>query len=202
MLVTDVHQQRSLTRITSVDGTTAAELDAIFAAMEAQALQDLLQEQIPRERLETVRHAGMRYRGQSYEVAVPVPALHGPDDLLDLIKRFHDAHQRRYGHMAQAEAVEIVNFQVTAIGRIPKPATKRFDAAAGPQQDAPSQIRQASFNATDACDVPVLRRGDLRPGVHVEGPAVIEEQTSTIVLYPGQRATVDDYLNIEVEVQP
>jgi N-methylhydantoinase A len=202
MLVTDVHQQRSLTRITSVDGTTAAELDAIFAAMEAQALQDLLQEQIPRERLETVRHAGMRYRGQSYEVAVPVPGLHGPDDLLDLIKRFHDAHQRRYGHMAQAEAVEIVNFQVTAIGRIPKPATKRFDAAAGPQQDAPSQIRQASFNATDACDVPVLRRGDLRPGVHVEGPAVIEEQTSTIVLYPGQRATVDDYLNIEVEVQP
>jgi len=62
--------------------------------------------------------------------------------------------------------------------------------------------RRASFSATDACDVPVLRRGDLRPGVRVEGPAVIEEQTSTIVLYPGQRATVDDYLNIEVEVQP
>ena len=133
MLVTDVHQQRSLTRITPVDGTTAAELDAIFAAMEADALQDLLQEQIPRERLETVRHAGMRYRGQSYEVAVPVPSLHGPGHLADLIQRFHDAHQRRYGHMAQAEAVEIVNFQVTAIGRIPKPATKRFDpgAAAG-----------------------------------------------------------------------
>ena len=202
MLVTDVHQQRGLTRITPVDGTTAAELDAIFAAMEAQALQDLLQEQIPRERLETVRHAGMRYRGQSYEVAVPVPGLHGPDDLLDLIKRFHDAHQRRYGHMAQAEAVEIVNFQVMAIGRIPKPATKRFEPATGPQQDAPSGIRQAYFNATDACDVPVLRRGDLRPGVRVEGPAVIEEQTSTIVLYPGQRATVDGYLNIEVEVQP
>jgi N-methylhydantoinase A len=70
------------------------------------------------------------------------------------------------------------------------------------QQDAPSGIRQAYFTATDACDVPVLRRGDLRPGVRIEGPAVIEEQTSTIVLYPGQRATVDDYLNIEVEVQP
>ena len=199
MLVTDVHQQRSLTRITPVDGTTAAELDAIFAAMEADALQDLLQEQIPRERLETVRHAGMRYRGQSYEVAVPVPSLHGPDDLADLVQRFHDAHQRRYGHMAQAEAVEIVNFQVTAIGRIPKPATKRFDP--GPQQDAPSEIRRASFSATDACDVPVLRRRDLRPGVRIEGPAVIEEQTSTIVLYPGQRATVDDDLNIEIAVQ-
>ena len=117
MLVTDVHQQRSLTRITPVDGTTAADLDAIFAAMEADALQDLMQEQIPREHLQTVRHAGMRYRGQSYEVAVLVPSLQGPHDLDDLVKRFHDAHQRRYGHMAQAEAVEIVNFQVTAIGR-------------------------------------------------------------------------------------
>ena len=103
--------------------------------------------------------------------------------------------------MAQAEAVEIVNFQVTAIGRIPKPATKRFDPGAGPQPQTPFEIRQAYFNATDACDVPVWRRGDLAPGARIEGPAVIEEQTSTIVLYPGQRARVDDYLNIEVEVQ-
>ena len=147
----------------------------------------------------------MRYRGQSYEVAVPVPGLHGPDDLADLVRRFHDAHQRRYGHMAQAEAVEIVNFQVTAIGRIPKPATKRFDSAAPApretQQDTPSATRPAYFNAADAYDVPVLRRDDLQPGARVAGPAVIEEQTSTIVLYPGQRALVDAYLNIEVEVQ-
>jgi N-methylhydantoinase A len=205
MLVTDVHQQRSLTRITPVEGTTAADLDAIFTAMEADALQDLIDEQIPRERLHAVRHAGMRYRGQSYEVAVPVPSLNGPHDLADLIRRFHDAHQRRYGHMAQAEAVEIVNFQVTAIGRIPKPATKRFDPAPGMQQgtqpETPFEIRPAYFNATDACDVPVWRRGDLAPGARIEGPAVIEEQTSTVVLYPGQRAGVDVYLNIEVEVQ-
>jgi N-methylhydantoinase A len=103
--------------------------------------------------------------------------------------------------MAQAEAVEIVNFQVTAIGRIPKPVTKRFDPGTGSQTQTPFEIRQAYFNATDACDVPVWRRGDLAPGAEIEGPAVIEEQTSTIVLYPGQRARVDDYLNIEVEMQ-
>jgi len=202
MLVTDVHQQRSLTRIMPVDRTTAAELDAIFAAMEADALQDLVQEQIPREHLQTIRHAGMRYRGQSYEVAVAVPSLQGPHDLDDLVQRFHDAHQRRYGHMAQAEAVEIVNFQVTAIGRIPKPATKRFDPDARSRPQTPFETRPAYFNATDARDVPVRRRGDLAAGARIEGPAVIEEQTSTIVLYPGQRAVVDEYLNIEVEVQP
>jgi N-methylhydantoinase A len=97
--------------------------------------------------------------------------------------------------------VEIVNFQVTAIGRIPKPATKRFDPGAEPQTQTPFELRQAYFNATDACDVPVWRRSDLAPGARIDGPAVIEEQTSTIVLYPGQHAGVDDYLNIEIQVQ-
>jgi N-methylhydantoinase A len=198
MLVTDVHQERSLTRITSLDGTTHAELDAIFAGMEAQALEELMREQFPRERLQTRRHAGMRYRGQSYEVAVPVPSLRGPQDIADLASRFHDAHNRRYGHMAQAEAVEIVNFQVTAIGLIPKPDMRTFDTTDVPA--IPQATRQAYFSADDACDVPVFARNQLQPGMRITGPAVIEEKTSTSVIYPGQRAEVDAYLNIEVEL--
>jgi N-methylhydantoinase A len=202
MLVTDVHQERSLTRITTLDEAAAAELDTIFAKMEAAAIEDLMREQFPRERLETHRRAGMRYRGQSYEVAVPVLHLRGSQDLADLIQRFHDAHRRRYGHMAQAEAVEIVNFQVTAVGLIPKPAMKTFAAPeAGSAQARPQAIRQAYFNGRDARDTPVWQRGALPPGARIEGPAIIEEKTSTTVLYPAQHAIIDAYLNIEIEVQ-
>jgi N-methylhydantoinase A len=202
MLVTDVRQERSLTRITPLEGASPAELEAIFAEMETQALDDLIREQFPRERLQTHRRAGMRYRGQSYEVAVPVASLRDAQDMAALIDRFHDAHRRRYGHMAQAEAVEIVNFQVTAVGLIPKPAMQTFDTpAAGAQpQAAPPAVRQAYFNGGDARDVPVLRRSALSPSLCIAGPAVIEEKTSTTVLYPGQRATVDAYLNIEIEI--
>jgi N-methylhydantoinase A len=120
----------------------------------------------------------------------------------DLAERFHDAHRRRYGHMAQAEAVEIVNFQVTAVGLIPKPAMKTFAApAAGSAQASPQAIRPAYFNGRDASDAPVWRRSALLPGARIEGPAIIEEKTSTTVLYPAQRATIDPYLNIEIEVQ-
>jgi N-methylhydantoinase A len=198
MLVTDVHQQRSLTRITPVDETTPAELDAIFATMEIAALEDLMREQFPREQLVTRRHAGMRYRGQSYEVPVSVPRLGGPQDMADLVKRFHEAHQRRYGHMAQAEAVEIVNFQVTAVALIAKPAWKTFERTDAPAK--PHEARQAYFSAGDAREVPVFRRSTLHPGMRIEGPAIVEEQTSTTVLYPGQRAEVDEYLNVEIEL--
>ena len=198
MLVTDVRQERSRTRITPVDSATPAELDAIFAEMEATALHDLMQQHFPRERLRTYRHAGMRYRGQSYEVAVAVPTLRTDADVADLVRRFHTAHQRRYGHMAQAEAVEIVNFQVAAVGMIPKPPMTAFDTTSAPAK--PIATRQAWFNADDARDVPVFRRSLLSPGMRIEGPAIIEEKTSTTVLYPGQHAEVDSYLNIEVEL--
>jgi N-methylhydantoinase A len=199
MLVTDVHQTRSLTRITRLDGAAPHELEAIFADMEQAALADLLHEQFARERLQTLRNVGMRYRGQSYEVSVPVATLRDGADIAALTERFHEAHRRRYGHMAQAEAVEIVNFQVTAVGVIPKPQFKRFDAPKAAQQQPPHERRIAYFDGSEAIEVPVYRRTALAPGAAVEGPAVIEEKTSTTVLYPGQRAEVDEYLNIEIQ---
>jgi N-methylhydantoinase A len=198
MLVTDVHQTRSFTRITRLDAAKPAELEKIFADMEVAALADLMREQFSREQLSTLRSAGMRYRGQSYEVSVPVAALNDDADLAALAKRFHEAHRRRYGHMAESEAVEIVNFQVTAVGAIPKP---QFGAVAVPrtlQPPIPHETRTAYFNSTDATQVPVFRRSALAPGAVIDGPAVIEEKTSTTVLYPGQRGEIDGYLNIAV----
>jgi N-methylhydantoinase A/oxoprolinase/acetone carboxylase beta subunit len=79
---------------------------------------------------------------------------------------------------------------------------KTFAApAAGWAQASPQAIRPAYFNGRDACDAPVWRRSALPPGARIEGPAIIEEKTSTTVLYPGQRAMIDAYLNIEVEAQ-
>jgi N-methylhydantoinase A len=166
--------------------------------MEEGALADLMQEQFTREQLSTLRSAGMRYRGQSYEVSVAVTELNSAADLAMLGKRFHEAHRRRYGHMAESEAVEIVNFQVTAVGAIPKP---QFGAIAPPQAlqpPIPHEARTAYFNATDAIQVPVFRRSTLAAGAVIDGPAIIEEKTSTTVLYPGQRAEIDGYLNIAV----
>ncbi len=198
MLVADVHQTRSFTRITRLDAAQAAELETIFSGMEESALGELLQEQFPRERLTTLRTAGMRYRGQSYEVSVTVSALRSEADLKDLGQRFHEAHRRRYGQMAEGEAIEIVNFQVTAVGDIAKPKFSEAPVPAQPQPPAPHEMRAAHFGPGPATQVPVFRRSTLLPGTAIAGPAVIEEKTSTVVLYPGQRAHIDSYLNIEI----
>jgi N-methylhydantoinase A len=113
-------------------------------------------------------------------------------------KRFHEAHRRRYGHMAESEAVEIVNFQVTAVGAIPKPQLSSVAAREALQPPIPHETRTAYFNSIEAIQVPVFRRSALAAGAVIDGPAVIEEKTSTTVLYPGQRGEIDGYLNIAV----
>ena len=199
MLVTDVHQERSLTRVTALDESTPETIEAMFVDMEKEAITDLEREGFPRATLKTLRGAGMRYRGQSYEVNVDVSDIRSRDDLDALAQRFHDAHQRRYGHKATSEVVEIVNFKVTGVGMIPKPQLAP-QALAG--SDLPKAVdeRQAYFGAQGFHATPVYRRSDLAPGAKLIGPAIIEERTSTIVLYPGQIGVVDGYLNIEINL--
>ena len=198
MLVTDVHQERSITRITQLDTAAPADIEAIFHDIEDKALADLLREKFPRETLSIVRQAGMRYGGQSYEVAVPVSAINGKDDIEALKQAFHAAHERRYGHKATSETIEIVNFKVTAIGSIPKPVLKK--AVPGGRAAEPVEYRQAFFGGDDSVETPVFRRRDLDPSTTINGPAIIDEKTSTVVIYPDQIACVDDYLNLEVTI--
>lgn len=197
MLVSDVHHTRSLTRITRLEAVAPAALEQMFAEMERAATAELLQEQFAADSIKTLRQAGMRYRGQSYEVNVAVGRIGDAQDIAALAARFHEAHRRRYGHMAESEAAEIVNFQVTAVGEIGKPVLPAI-AAAEAAPPAPQAVRKAYFGARVETEVPVFRRSALPVGAAIDGPAIIDEKTSTIVLYPGQRARVDQYCNIEI----
>jgi N-methylhydantoinase A len=199
MLVTDVHQERNLTRITPLDQAAPEAVEALFAELAAAATDELLREKLPRERISTLRTAGMRYRGQSYEVSVPVGTIARQDDLDKLAQAFHEAHRRRYGHMAVNEAVEIVNFKVTAVGEIAKPRLRPAAIRAG-SPPKPVEMRSAWFGRKGLIETPVFRRGDLRPGATLAGPSIVEEQTSTTVLGPGHTARVDEYLNIGIDV--
>ncbi len=199
MLVTDVHLERSLTKILALENAAPEEVEALFRDLETQALDELRRETMPRYRVETLRVAGMRYRGQSYEVGVPVRALTSQADLVALGEAFHAAHQRRYGHMAVNESIEVVNFKVTAVGVIPKPRLKPAPSR-GLGLPKPAAHRRAYFGPDGFLDTPVFARGDLDPGAELCGPAIIEEHTSTTVLGPGHRARVDEFLNIEISL--
>ncbi|MGE3247142.1 MAG: hydantoinase/oxoprolinase family protein [Beijerinckiaceae bacterium] len=198
MLVADVRQERDLTRLISLDTAMPEDIEAIYAGLEAQVVEDLEAENFSRAQIVLQRNAGMRYRGQSYEVTVPAGPMRSAQDMAKVADAFHEAHKRRYGHMAANETIEIVNLKVVGAGTIEKPGLPKFP----PASDKPSPVaaREAFFGERGALSTPVYRRDDLGPGAEIAGPAIIEEKTSTIVVYPQQRATVDAYLNISIDV--
>ena len=200
MLVCDIQQERSVTRVTPLSEATPGFLAEMFGSLETRVSDDLLRENVPRERLQLLRYAGMRYAGQSYEVWVPVAGLDA-ESIASTVNEFHAAHLRRYGHAADTQAPEIVNFRVVGLGVIPKPTLRSFPLSE--EKTAPGHARRpVYFGPNLVLDTPIYRRVNLGAGMEIAGPAVIEEKTSTTVLYPGMSARVDEYLNLEVELSP
>lgn len=133
--------------------------------------------------------ADVRYAGQGYDIAVPVPA--GPVDLLRLRHDFDAAYARRYGYALPGEAVDATTWRVTAYGPEPQVTTQRSVTATGPVEDAVTESRPVWFPETGGyVDTPVYRRDALAPGHRLAGPAVVEDPASTAVLPPGTTATV------------
>jgi N-methylhydantoinase A len=135
----------------------------------------------------------MRYKGQSFDLAVPAH----PDPAV-LEDRFHAEHERTYGHRAGAdEPIEVVGLQVIGRGIAERPRMPgRLQAVA---EGPPVAARRAYFGAPQGwMDTPVLRRSALATPRH--GPCIIEEYDATCLVPPGARASLDDFGNIVIEV--
>ncbi len=125
--------------------------------------------------------AAVRYVGQSYELDVPLSLSDGQFDAIGV--DFQRLHQQVYGYANQGLPVEVVSLRLTHRRRAvtPEPLVGR------PGHGRPFAERQAYFpNLATAVPTPVYWRDDLAEEQVVRGPAVIEQEDATTVVYPGQ----------------
>jgi N-methylhydantoinase A len=125
----------------------------------------------------------IRYRGQSFELAIaggPEPA---PDELR---AAFEAEHRQRYGYADSEQALELVTIRVSA--SLPG-AQVRLVGGAGPEERVERTRREAIFSGLER-ETEVLR-GSPGPGTEVSGPAVVELAESTVVVPPGWGGHVD-----------
>ncbi len=140
-----------------------------------------------------------RYVGQNFELAIalgdtsPLPAAS------DIRQRFFAEHERAYGFHNPADPVEIVNFRLIAVGGLRQPATRPAEPRTHGKPESATR-RMVWFSADAAEDTPIYDRAALAPGDAIQGPAVIEQLDSTTLLFPGDRAAVDPFLNLIVEL--
>ena len=144
--------------------------------------------------------ADMRYEGQSYDLPVAAPAGLAPAALVEtLVERFEAEHESTYGHRGRNERVVVV--AVRLIGRA---AGAAHGVAAGVRErDArPESRRDAWFGpGLGWTPTPVVGRGSV-PGSAREGPLLVEEYDSVIVVPPGCTARSDPSGSIVITVPP
>jgi N-methylhydantoinase A len=198
MLMTDLTHEFVATRRQLLANLEPPALVALFGNYEAQGDDVLAAEGVAPAQRRLVRTVDLRYRGQSHELPVTVPAgTLTAEDLECIQEQFHAAHTRAYGYAAREDPVELVNVRLTAIGISPKPRLKALPKGTGDFQAAVKGHRPVWFSETAGfTSCPIVDRYRLRWGDVVPGPAVIEELDSTTVVHPDDEAQVDQYGNL------
>ena len=188
MLTSDLRYEVSRTHYGEGPRITASEVRALFAELEQQAagrLRSWFDGPIAIE-----RSAEMRYGEQIFEIDVSLDGLDwNADNLVDQIEdRFHVKHEELYTYASRGQEVVFVNARVAAVGEVAQRG-QDIRPASSSGTCAPRGQRQAFFGGWR--DVPVYALDDLKPGHTLDGPAIIEAETTTVLVDTGDRVTVN-----------
>jgi N-methylhydantoinase A len=127
--------------------------------------------------------------------------LFASQDRTAIKSAFDQVHMQRYGTSAPKEASELVSVRATLIGRTAKPEPGEVATRShGSLDDARSRVSRVYFHDTGLVDTPVYARDLLLRGDHINGPALIEERASTTVVQPGDRLSVDQFGNLNLDI--
>lgn len=140
----------------------------------------------------------MRYPGQNFSLSLDYRSDAPLGDLAFIdgdfgahaIELFNQRHMAEYGHIREHEVPEVSGVRLAAHAATPSPRAGGGFTASG-SAPVPSKHRRANLGMGFA-EVPVFLGSDLAPGMEVPSPAIIEETFTTIVVYPGWTAQVDD----------
>lgn len=125
-----------------------------------------------------------RYPYQVWELDVPLktPRFEDDSDVAVMVEDFHDVHERVFAIKEPGQHLECVYWKGRATALLPKPTLRLLT----PNGSAPGadRHRRAWFQRDEATDAPIYPSASLAAGARVEGPAIVEEPTTTIVVYP------------------
>ena len=198
MLATDLRFEASRSHIGDATALDAGALRNLFSELEAEA----------RARLDTAGFEGevqirpsadMRYGEQIFEIDVALDGLDfGAANLLDEVaKRFHARHEELFTYSLPDQEPVLVNARAAAIGVLP---ALPQEPAAPPSDPAPPRAHRQVYMGGEWLETPVYDFDALAPGQEIPGPAIVESETTTVVLRPLDVATTTPFRWLDIKV--
>jgi N-methylhydantoinase A len=192
-------QRSQLRRLDRMDGDA---MRAVFTPLLEEARAYLNTAGLSESITEALYSLDMRYYGQGHEIAVPLPdPFANPDIIAAAEAAFDVKYKEVHGISFLDQTIECVNWKVEVFAQVGPTTRIRFSSldttGAGPLKGTrPAYFPPSGWHQ----DCPVYDRYRVSAGMTIEGPALIEENESTAVLAPGDRAVVDGFGNLVVDI--
>jgi len=201
MLLSDLSVDGVRSHFADADPASWRDILALFEEMTEEGHHWLDRDSVPAQDRSFRRIADARHVGQNFEIKVSCDGL-GENDFAAFVERFHDAHRREYGYEIEERAIEFVSCRVQSVGAVARPPEAEW-------QGGPSLAAAATGARTVYCgpaagwrEATVYRREALPVETPFEGPAVVDEMSSTTLLLPGHSAVVDRFGNLVLSIDP
>lgn len=175
LLVADIIRDYVQTSISLCDETSPEQLHDNFQRIRSKATHDMLGYGFREEDLQFQYAVDARYQGQAFELQVDFD--HIPADTAKIVDAFHQFHHRRYGFNSPNNKVEIVNYRLKAI--VPQNNDLLSNLAYDRKTDKEEFILQKALIGGEWRDCRFYNWARMLPGAQIQGPAVIEDSTST-----------------------
>jgi N-methylhydantoinase A/oxoprolinase/acetone carboxylase beta subunit len=188
MLLADVVKDSSASLLRLTESISQEELRKPLTELTARAHDELAAEGFAGDSIVMESSLAMRYKGQAFEINVPLPAA--STTLEPLIRDFHELHLKRYGYSNSSRPTEVVQLRLRAIGRTAKPVLHLAEPIAGRPLPEPDVIRP-SFFAAGLLATPRYHRSRLHPGMGGNGPALVITDESTQLVPPHWQWSID-----------
>ena len=203
LLCTDIVHDYVRSELRPMELVPPEHAEEVFQELEARGVAELKEEGIAPEGARFERELDVRYTGQGYELRVSLDGLAASgglsaDDMDAARNRFDDHHEKIHGHAAKDRSVEIVSYRVRLRVAVPKyepvPVSDVTEVPAPPESVKGTRV--VYFTADEATDTTLYERDALPIGARIDGPAIVEQFDSTIVVPQSWVGRIDGFGNL------
>lgn len=199
MMMSDLRRDYFVTQL--IDEKDHRSLDALLASTMELAQSEFMREGVSADRISMHPLIRCRYQNQEFAVEVPVvAAMIGPHEVQRMVSDFHDIYEREYTYRLDA-GVEIIGLHLIASSEVGKLELIRLPTTGAGVETAIKGRRMVDYATEGEYEAVIYDASKLEPGMAFDGPAIIEDPGTTIVIHPDNAVLIDDFGNTHINIR-
>lgn len=200
MMMSDLRRDYFVTQLVDLSEGAGGRIEDVFSEAEANARATFEGEGVDTSRVNFLRYGKFRYQNQEHTTEVLLDGGVTDAGLTKIIEDFHNAYEREYTYRLDAP-VEMVGIHLVARAEVGKLEMVPVDLGTTDASGALKGVRQVDFALEGKHEANIYDGVQLKPGMEFDGPAIVEDPGTTIVIHPKNRVSIDAYRNIHIVLE-